>query len=204
MNNNPTAQKPKNMEKRLTYLAFALITAAALTACKKDKDEDPPADPPNEAEVLTTLILTFTDQEVSTEVFEMRFSDPDGNDGNPPVIVADTLPASRAYNMAVRVLNESASPAVEITNEIASEALAHQFFFRADGSTLSITYADADANGQPVGLSNTAVTGAAGNGTLTVTLRHQPDKSAAGVSSGDITNAGGETDIEVEFLVVIE
>ena len=35
-------------------------------------------------------------------------------------------------------------------------------------------------------------------------LRHEPDKSAAGVSSGDITNAGGETDIEVSFNVIIE
>jgi len=37
-----------------------------------------------------------------------------------------------------------------------------------------------------------------------VTLRHQPDKGAIGVSDGDITNAGGETDIEVLFDVIIE
>lgn len=192
--NNPW--KPWTM-----LVATALLT---LAACKKDKDDDPPTEQPNEEEVITTLILTFTDQEVGTEVFEVRFTDTDGNGGNPPVIAADTLPASRAYNMAVRVLNESANPAVEITNEIASEALDHQFFFQSNGSTLSISYADADANGHPIGLSSTAVTGAAGNGTLTVTLRHQPDKGAAGVSSGDLTNAGGETDIEVEFPVVVE
>jgi hypothetical protein len=31
-----------------------------------------------------------------------------------------------------------------------------------------------------------------------------PDKYAAGVSEGDISNAGGETDIEVSFQVIIE
>ena len=46
--------------------------------------------------------------------------------------------------------------------------------------------------------------GAASNGTVVVTLRHQPDKTASGVSSGDITYAGGETDIEVSFPLVIE
>jgi hypothetical protein len=39
---------------------------------------------------------------------------------------------------------------------------------------------------------------------VVVTLRHEPDKGAAGVSGGDITNAGGDTDIEVTFPVVIE
>ena len=34
---------------------------------------------------------------------------------------------------------------------------------------------------------------------MTVILRHEPDKAGAGVSDGDITNAGGETDIEVTF-----
>ena len=39
-----------------------------------------------------------------------------------------------------------------------------------------------------------------GHGQFTVTLRHEPDKSAQGVSAGDITNAGGETDIEVSLI----
>jgi hypothetical protein len=40
--------------------------------------------------------------------------------------------------------------------------------------------------------------------TIRVTLIHEPMKSAAGVSSGDITNAGGETDIEVGLPVVVQ
>ena len=57
---------------------------------------------------------------------------------------------------------------------------------------------------RPLGLSFEVTTGNTANETFTFVLRHEPDKSAAGVSSGDITNAGGETDIEVSFDVIIE
>jgi len=39
---------------------------------------------------------------------------------------------------------------------------------------------------------------------VTITLRHEPAKDATGVSDGDITNAGGETDISVNFPVEIQ
>lgn len=173
-------------------------------ACKKDETSSPAPTPTNEEELITTLILTFTDQETPTEVFELRFTDLDGDGGNAPVITGDTIPANRAFNMTVRVLNESGSTTEEITNEIASEGPAHQFFFQPVGTTLLVAYADADANGQPIGLTNLATTAAPGEGTMTVTLRHQPNKTAAGVINGDITNAGGETDIEVTFPVIVD
>ena len=46
-------------------------------------------------------------------------------------------------------------------------------------------------------------TNAAGSGELQVVLRHEPDKFGANVSAGDITNAGGETDIEVMIPYVV-
>ena len=61
-----------------------------------------------------------------------------------------------------------------------------------------------DANGNPIGLLTTVTTEEPGNGTITVILRHEPDKFALGVSNGDITNAGGETDIEVVFNVEVK
>ena len=65
-------------------------------------------------------------------------------------------------------------------------------------------YSDQDNDGNPLGLLFELTTGDAGNESYTITLRHEPDKTAAGVSGGDITNAGGETDIEVVFDVVVE
>jgi hypothetical protein len=55
-----------------------------------------------------------------------------------------------------------------------------------------------------LGIVNLAISGAASTGTLGVILRHQLDKNAAGVADGDITNAGGDTDIEVVFPVTIQ
>ena len=39
---------------------------------------------------------------------------------------------------------------------------------------------------------------------MVVVLRHLLDKFAEGVADGDITNAGGDTDVEVSFPIVIE
>jgi hypothetical protein len=185
---------------------FILLLIAALAAgCKKDK-EDPatPGTPPvNEEEVITTVKLTFTDTETS-EVFELRWADADGDGGNAPVITGDTLEIARTYDVAVSVLNESVDPVEDITAEIAAEDEEHQFFYTVNGAELTIDYADGDGNGKPVGLLCAGTTGAAGNGSLTLKLVHEPDKDAPGVADGDPTNAGGETDIEVTFPVVIE
>ena len=69
---------------------------------------------------------------------------------------------------------------------------------------MTIAYADLDANDNPIGLSSTITTGAVGTGTFTVILIHEPNKTVEGVSGGDITNAGGASDIEVIFNVVVE
>ena len=63
---------------------------------------------------------------------------------------------------------------------------------------------DTDSNNRPVGLASRVTTGAAGSGTLTITLLHEPDKAASGVADGDPSNAGGATDIEVTFDVTVQ
>lgn len=62
---------------------------------------------------------------------------------------------------------------------------------------------DNDGAGYPLGIKSQFTTKKWGDYTLQVILRHQPDKNAEGVSDGDPTNAGGETDIEVNFSVYI-
>ena len=186
-------------------LLLLIALGGSLAACKKDEETPPSNNPPvNEEELITTLLLTFTDQEIPANAYELRFTDVDGDGGIAPVIQGDTLPANRAFNLTVRVLDESGATPEEITAEIEAEDEDHQFFFRPTGTTLLVNYVDSDANGLPVGLIKTASTAAPGSGTLTVTLRHLPNKSASGVSAGDITNAGGETDIEVDLPVIID
>lgn len=148
------------------------------------------------------LTLVSTD---GTEQKEWLWQDLDGDGGASPVITADTLTSGTTYNVSIQVLDESDPDAVEdITVEIETEDEEHQFFFLVNGVGATITYADADGNGNPIGLSTVWVCGAPGLGTLTLALRHELDKDAAGVSAGDITNAGGDTDVEIEFPFHIE
>ncbi|MBL7951511.1 MAG: type 1 periplasmic binding fold superfamily protein [Flavobacteriales bacterium] len=191
---------------RTQQRTLVALFALALTAigCKKDED-DPitPAPPTNEEELITTVKLHFRSvNDVEHKLFS--FVDEDGDGGAAPVITAEPLSVDSVYAVEIEVLNESVEPADDITVEIEEEGTAHQFFFRPNGVAATAVYADTDVNGRPIGLLSTWTLGSAGSGTVTVTLRHEPDKNAAGVSSGDITNAGGETDIEVVFPLAVE
>jgi len=189
------------------FLRFSLFAAAALTfvACEDDDDDD---DNPvvNEEEVITDMILTFTDVDTQ-QSFEFTFSDPDGEGGDDPVVDDIVLGDSTTYNLTIEVRDASNPNDVEdITEEIEEEDEEHQFFFTTlDGAenSVDISYdpADVDENGNPIGLSsNWVVTQpTSGNEKVRITLRHEPNKGGAGVSEGDITNAGGETDVEWPF-----
>lgn len=180
-------------------IAFLLVASGVVlfNACKDDPT------PPNEEELITTLTYTLTPAGGGTPVV-LSFKDLDGDGGNAPVITGGTLTAGVTYNGELNLLNESESPSESITEEIEEEDEAHQFFFAATGITLTVTYDDADADGNPVGLKSKVVAGGAGSGTLKITLRHEPNKAGSGVKEGNIANAGGETDIEVDFPVTIQ
>ena len=191
------------MKTNLKYTTIALFIATAMSGCKKDEDLAVTPPPVNEEEVITTMILSFAGQSGAMDK-ELRFTDADGDGGGAPVFELDTLQTASNYNVTLLLLNETVNPVDTISNEVLEEGVDHQFFFQPTGANITVAYADTDANGTPIGLQSTMTTSAASVGTLKVTLRHQPNKSGAGVPSGDITNAGGETDIEVEFPLVIE
>ena len=178
-------------------LALGLLT---LAACD---DDDGPVDPgAGEEEVITTVRVSLTAPDGSTA--ELTFVDPDGDGGTAPAITGDTLAANTEYDVTLTFLNETETPAEDITEEIAEEGEEHQIFFLASaGLALTVTATDRDGDGRPVGLEAEAVAAGASSGTLRVVLRHEPDKDAEGVAGGDIANAGGETDVEVDFPVVI-
>ncbi|MCB0652019.1 MAG: type 1 periplasmic binding fold superfamily protein [Saprospiraceae bacterium] len=187
------------MQTNYKYILMAGIVASALfSACEK---KDPVI--PNEEEIITTLTYTLTPVNAG-DVVVLTFKDLDGDGGNDPVITGGTLSSNTVYTGTLSLLNETESPAGDVGAEIKGEDEAHQFFFQAlGGLDVGVDYTDTDSEGHPVGLETTVTTGNASLGQLSVILRHQPDKSAAGVADGDITNAGGETDIEVIFDVEI-
>lgn len=187
--------------KTVNYLCLATSFLVALTLSSCNNDDPVPI---NEEELITTLTLTFTPTTGGDPVV-FQFKDPDGIGGTPAVLLSDTLAAGVSYTGALGLLNESVTPAANIGAEVEAEGDAHQFFFQASaGLGLTFSYGDQDINGNPLGLKTNWTTSTPGAGTLKVTLRHEPDKTAAGVSDGDITLAGGETDIEVEWPVVIQ
>ena len=185
--------------KTVKILALVLITGLTLASCSND-DDNP--DPVNEEEVITTLTATLTG---GGSTITMSFQDLDGDGpGVPTINVSGPLSANTTYSGSLDLLNEAESPAESITAEIEEEDEEHQFFFFSTGNIGSFSYSDADSNGNPVGLSFSLITGEAASGNITIILRHEPAKDAEGVSDGDITNAGGETDITVSFPVVVQ
>ena len=181
-------------------LTSVFISLISIMSCSDDP-EDPIIE--NEEEVITTLTYTLTPSEGGSAVV-LSYQDLDGDGANEPTITNGTLSAETTYSGALTLLNETESPAESITEEIEEEDADHQFFFETTVSGLSVAYADTDDDGNPVGLASTLTTGSAGSGNLTVTLKHEPDKSASGVSDGVITNAGGETDISVTWTITVE
>ena len=183
-------------------IILSILFSTLLFACNKDKEQAPVL--PNEEELITTLTYTLTPVGGGAPVV-FSFKDLDGDGGNTPVVIEGILAPNTNYTGSLTLLNESEDPIDDITIEVEEEGVDHQLFCRPEASLdVEITYSDSDSNGKPIGLLTLVTTGSASSGSLIITLRHKPNKNASGVSSGDITNAGGETDIEVTFIVEIE
>ncbi len=185
------------MKKNLFILLSILLIG--LVSCNKDPEVI------NEEELITTLIYTL-DAPGSGADIVMTFKDIDGNGGNAPVVTTSSpLKLGDTYSGTLKVLNESVNPVDDISLEIKKEALNHQFFYEVIGAAkLTISYDDKDSENNPLGLSTKVSATGAGTAKLKVTLRHEPNKNGTGVSAGNIANAGGETDIEITFDIVVK
>lgn len=166
-----------------------LLVAGAYSACRNEDDQHDQ----DENELITTLRLTATNAANAADVRTFSFADTDGDGGNPPTIDTIVLAANAVYEVSISVLDESKTPAVDISAEIAAKKNEHQFFFTpSNGLNLSNTYQDTDDNNLPVGLQTRFTTTAPSSGTLSVTLKHQPDTKNNNIATGS-------TDIMVDF-----
>src|SRR5690606_27919479 len=119
----------------------------------------------------------------------------------PEITITGNIASNTTYNGSVELLNETEDPAEDVTEEIEELDEEHQFFYDLTGDLGTIAYVVVDGDGNPVGLVFTWQTADEGDGSLAVTLRHESNKDGEGVSDGDITNAGGETDIAQTFSI---
>jgi hypothetical protein len=184
------------------YLIMTITGLLSFFAsCKKDKDLVPVPQPvQNEAEVITTLKITLVDSANSSNIATATFRDPDGDGGvGPDIFDTIVLQPNKTYYATIVLLNELALPVDTISNEVAEEANDHQFFFVYNTVSVTHTYLDSDTNIPPfpLGLSTKWKTGAIGNGTSQIILKHQP-----GIKDGNITT--GETDIDITFQTKIQ
>jgi hypothetical protein len=181
--------------KNLKISALVLVAILALTSCDNDDDK-----PVNGKEPITTVKAVYKPVGGGTAI-TLNSKDLDGSGANAPVVtVSGSFELNRTYNGVVTFKNEAANPVKDITTKIITEGKEYQLFYQKTGTLPFITYGtttnNLDSNKKPIGFQNVLVTTTAAIGTFKVTLKHSPNKSASGVSAGDITNAGGTTDID--------
>ncbi len=184
----------------MNKLVFVFLLLG-IFSCQKDPQDV------NDEELITKLIYTLKSTSDNDEVV-MTFSDRDGNGGNAPIITTSGfLQKGKIYEGSISLLNESLNPIEDLTLEIEEEDLDHQFFYILSNELsgkISIQYADKDSENNPVGLQTLVSSNMVGNGKIQIVLRHEPNKKAQGVSDGLITNAGGDTDIDVSFDIEVK
>lgn len=180
------------------YFAFFMIGALVATTTSCDKHDHEPHD--HDQELITTMVLTMTPQGGGQAV-TATFRDIDGPGGQAPVFTPSlvALSANTTYNATISLLNESVSPAEDLTSEIEEKGDEHEFFYVPTNLNLSVSKTDADSKGLPIGLTSQIQTAAGSHGALRVVLKHQP-----GSKSATSTIQTGETDIDVTYNIHIQ
>jgi hypothetical protein len=188
---------------KTAILAFAAILV--ISSCDKDEPTKQP-DPVNQEELITTVRVVLTPVGGGSTV-TLSYKDLDGD--GPAVAennVSGTFGLNKTYNGEIFVLDETKTPADNVSAAILVEAVDHQFFYQKTGTLPSFEYTPAteaannyDSNGKPLGYKTKFVTTTAATGSLRVVLKHEGNKSAVGVANGDYTNATGASDFDIIF-----
>jgi len=169
---------------------LALILSFTLTQCEKETPEMI-----NEEELITTVTLSISAPSETTRNVQWK------EGAQTPEI---TLDSNKTYSVEISFLDESDPSDVEnITEEVIEEAEEHVVFYETNLNGLSIQSASndvTDSDGNPVGIKTNWQTPAVGEqGTLRIYLIHEPTTKTATTRAA----IGGETDVEVDFLVRI-
>ncbi|GHB75783.1 hypothetical protein [Persicitalea jodogahamensis] len=178
--------------------SWAFMMIVLLAQCDKAKE----VEPNDENELITTVRLNFSEIGTSTAT-TFAFRDVDGEGGSPPSAFEKiTLKPNTSYKVTVEFLDESKSPAQDITKEVKEEADEHLLVFTpAPASLLTYTYDDKDSRNFPIGLTGTAKAGTAGTGKLKVQLRHQSPVGGNPVKNG--MPGPGSDDVNLDFDVEV-
>ena len=191
----------------LIALAFASCTFSSCTS------EDPV--PENDGELITDVTLTFQEIDASGNSvgapFDFTASDAEGIEiGSTPTVETVMLAKGKTYQMTIDVYNAVAGE--DITEEIEAEGDEHQFYFLGSAFTSSpfLSYAYDDNGDELIGLKGIVTVQQSpgfNNANMQILLRHALDKNYPGADNPNFTNyaqAGGESDLDITFPVVVE
>ncbi len=184
------------MKKIAGILVVAGGIILALNGCKKDETAVSPPLPGNE--FLTTVQLVVTNTADATDVQTVSVKQlPDQPVDNSKAAL--TLKKNAVYTVQVKFLDETKTPAGNVTDDISTRRNYHLICFVVSGGAyLTVVRTDQDTNtpALQVGLQDKFTTGAASTGSINVQLRHQPN-----AKNGDCTP--GSTDADVNYPVTI-
>lgn len=182
------------MRKMNLHLIAALLVLVSIAGCKKD-----PVDP-NESELITTVKVVLTEKVSGTQTI-YEFKDLDGVGGAAPSKFDEiVLARGKVYGCNLQLLNESKTPADDITLEVFAEGTDHQIYLTPSNALAVVSDYSLDKKGLPLGITSTwTAAAAAGTGTMNVTLKHKPGVKAA----GDPVSKG-ETDISIDFKLSVK
>lgn len=153
-------------------------------------------------------LLTYTLSPIGggqTVVF--TYEDEDATGGSGGLVTGGTLSISTMYEGEIELFTTSNDSLVNITESIRQDGRDNQFFYTNLNPALVVSYddSDVDLDGKPIGiLTNLNTVNNSGDGTLTLTLKHNPDKDGIGVSGGNVSLSKGRTDLAVDFPVSVQ
>lgn len=179
----------------IVFSGACLMLMMLLHSCKKEETAVAPPVPGNE--FLTTVQLVVTNSANPADVQTRSVKQLPGQ----PIDYSNatvTLKKNSTYNVIVKFLDETTSPAGNVTDDIYARRNYHLVCFTVTGANLTVTRTDLDTNtpALPVGLTDNFVTTGVSTGSLNLQLRHQPN-----AKNGDC--APGSSDADVNFPVNI-
>ncbi len=185
---------------------WLLCIISVLHACQTN---DPA--PENAEEIITIVTLNFDDLSGSNPL-KFEAVDPDG-DGPQNLEILDTIKFIRDTEYTLTIDLQNSLNGESISEEVREESDEHMIFFgwtdglftipngggNIDSRDSDVQYNDRDANGLPLGLNTSWLTGSPASGTYRIVLKHQP-----GSKSATSTATTGETDLDITWNLSIE
>jgi len=183
-------------------LALFLAIVPFISSCSSDDDNTPEII--NEEEVITDVTLTFTNAAEGSVTY--TYTDEQYRDDSyvAPVI---SLTSGETYEVETNFYNNSDPEDPElVTEEVEEESDDHFLTYGFSNADVELTRTDSaistDSDGVQIGLSTEWVAGAAGTGSVLVSLVHQPTEKITEPADGAVV--GGETDAAVTFELEIQ